>query len=374
LIAGILLGLSSTSTAQAPAQPEAPPVPKENPIAESVTQQVRVDEKFAFVTAKVRWNATKGQRLPLLFDPAVLTNINYPAAGLKLVQAGVNQRRTQLLLALANGSYDIELQYQISVAKKEEESGITLPVQFGLVNQVSVTLLNLDVDVISPQAVSIERKAVGKDTFASLILSPVNDVVIGWRPRSRDVAKEKAVFYAEFTQLYVPTAGVVEGIHHASIRPAQGELNELVISVPKGATVIDVLDPAAAVASKDNKAPVPIVSQWRFDPDSGKLRVSLNPPQSRPFGILIRSQIATGPLPVTQSMGLLSLDNAAGQIGLLGVATGNEVQLDSVDAQTLSAINLEDFPGSVAAVLQAQVPGLTLRRAFRYPDPRLLRH
>jgi len=86
------------------------------------------------------------------------------------------------------------------------------------------------------------------------------------------------------------------------------------------------------------------VSLWRFDPDTRKLRVNLNPAQSRPFALLIRSQMATGPLPFEQSIGLVSVDQAAGQIGWLGLATGNEVQLDGVGADAFSAINLEDFP------------------------------
>ena len=53
------------------------------------------------------------------------------------------------------------------------------------------------------------------------------------------------------------------------------------------------------------------------------------------------------------------MENAAGQIGLLGVATGNEVQLDSVKAEVFSPINLEDFPGECCQRLQAQIPGLT---------------
>src|SRR5205823_1496647 len=49
-------------------------------------------------------------------------------------------------------------------------------------------------------------------------------------------------------------------------------------------------------------------------------------------------------------------------------ATGNEVQLDSVNSEGFSPINLEDFSGDVLPALQAQAPGLTLRRAFRYAD------
>jgi hypothetical protein len=111
------------------------------------------------------------------------------------------------------------------------------------------------------------------------------------------------------------------------------------------------------------------VSLWRFDPDTRKLRVNLSPPQSRPFVLLVRSQIATGPLPFEQSVGLISVENAAGQLGLLGIATRNEVQLDTVTANAFSPINLDDFPGTLAQLLQAQLPGLT-RRAFGYADAR----
>ena len=58
----------------------------------------------------------------------------------------------------------------------------------------------------------------------------------------------------------------------------------------------------------------------------------------------------------------------ANQIGLLGVATGNDVQLDDVGAEKFSAINLEDFPGGISDMLAGQFPGLTVRRAFRYSD------
>jgi hypothetical protein len=194
------------------------------------------------------------------------------------------------------------------------------------------------------------------------VLTPVNGVWIGWIPRRRDVKNEKPVFYAELSQLYVPSAGVIEGSHLVSIRPAQGEIGELVFNVPAGATITDVIDPGVNVGADS------LVSLWRFDPDARKLRVTLNPTQSKPFTIGIRSQVATGPLPFEQSVGLMSVEGAAGQIGLLGVGTGNEVQLDNVSADGFSPINLEDFPGDVTQTITSQFPGLTVRRAFRYSD------
>ncbi|MFN0127496.1 MAG: hypothetical protein ACKV19_12505 [Verrucomicrobiales bacterium] len=343
--------------------------PNHPPVAETFVQEIRVDENFAFATAKIHWPAEKGQKLPVLFEPAVMTKAVYPEAGLKLVQNAADRPQAHYLLALESGSHDVELQYQFAVTTNDKGTGLVLPSGFGLVNTLTLTLSNLDVDVYSPQAVSVDRKAVGKDTVATLILGPTTDIWIGWKPRSRDVAKETAVFHAELTQLAIPTAGVVEGLSHISIKPAQGELAEMVFTVPDGTTITDVIDPLTLAPAEDKVSPS-IVSQWRFDPDAGKLRVSLTPRQSRPFGLLVRSQIATGPLPVTQTVGLLSSDGAASEIGMFGVATGNEVQLDTVTAGTLTSINLEDYPVNLAASLASQIPGLTVRRAFRYADPK----
>ena len=361
MLAGLcLLGLggaarAGTATLVAPAMPE------------TVTHQLRIENNFVLGTATIHWQAEKGQMLPLLFEPAVLTSVNYPKA-LRLERAGGAGRYAQQLRAAAAGTYDIEVHYQLQVTKLDGESGVVLPVPGGLINRALLTLTNLDVDVFSPQAVSVERKAANGNTLATLVLSPGN-AWVGWRPRSRDVKNEKTVFYAELSQLYVPSAGVVEGVHQVSIRPAQGELDELNFDVPAGATITDV---TAAGSPTDNGGAGPAVSLWRFDPDTRKLRVSLNPAQSRPFTLTIRSQVPTGTLPFEQRVGLISVAGAAGQIGLLGIATGNEVQLDDAGAENLSAINLEDFPGNVAAPLAGQFPGLTVRRAFRYANPQAL--
>lgn len=372
LLAGglVWLGWCGTALAAAPTANANPAPPaKAPPLAESVIQDIRVENKFALATARLHWQAEKGDLLPLLFEPTVLTRIDYSTNALKIVAAPVGERAARQLLAQKSGVFNITVQYELPVAKTDAESSFVLPVPFGVVNRLSLTLVNLDVDVLSPQAVAVQRETVGSNTVATLVLAPAADTRIAWKPRSRDVKREQPVFYADITQLYAPAAGVIEGAHYVSIRPAQGELGELVLDVPAGATITDVLDPALASSSDASKATAPpLVSLWRFDPDTRKLRVTLNPAQSRPFALLLRSQTATGPLPFEQSVGLIAVDNAASQIGLLGVATGNEVQLDAVSAEPVAPINLEDYPANVAPVLQAQIPGLALRRAFRYSD------
>ena len=117
---------------------------------------------------------------------------------------------------------------------RDQERGFPLPVHPGLVNRARLTLQGLDVDVFSPQSVLVRREspAESTNTVASLVLAPSMDTWIGWRPRTRDTRREKAVFFAELSQLFVPGPGVIEGWHDVRIRPAQGELAELVFQVP----------------------------------------------------------------------------------------------------------------------------------------------
>jgi hypothetical protein len=339
-----------------------PPLPVLPRIPDSVTQTVRVDDNVARGSAKIHWQAVRGQSLPLLAGNAVLTHITYSTRGLQLLPLPAGSADAQQVVAKESGAFDIEVQYEKRVLTNRENSLLVLPTPWGLINQLQITVANLDVDVFSAEAVSTQCDHSASNTVATLVLSPT-DATVSWKPRSRDVKREKPVFYAEMAQLYVPSAGVIEGVHQVTIRPAQGELGELVLSVPPGVTITDVLDPS------ESPSLTPLVSVWRFDPDTRKLRLALSPPQSRPFALAIRSQMAAGPLPFQQSIGLMAVDSAAGQqIGLAGIATGSEVQLDTVTAEAFSPINLEDFPGDVAARLQGQIPGLTLRRAFRYSD------
>ena len=367
LLTGGLVWLALSHPANSAAQ--------SSPLAESVTQQIRVEEKYALATAKIHWEAAKGEVLPLLMEPAVLTHATYSTHGLKLVQNTVGNRRVEQLVAEEGGTYDIEAQYQVQVTQSGLESGFTLPTPYGLINQLTLTLVNLDVDVVSPQAVSVQRKAEGSNTVAKLVLSPLAQAWIGWRPLSRDVKREKAVFFADFYQLYVPSAGVIEGVHYAAITPSQGELSELTFNVPAGATITDVIDPAQASApggGSVSASGASLVSLWRFDPDKHELRVNLRTAQSQKFALVIRSQVATGPLPVEQRVGLVSVQGAEQQHGFFGVATGNEVQLDDVNtgASGFSQIALGDFPPGLAQSLQGQVAGITMRRAYQYVEAR----
>ncbi len=325
-------------------------------LPQSVAQTIRVDGQFVTGAATIRWQAAEGQHLGVLSSNAILTRISYPPGALEVIPGANGQE----LAARKNGIFEITLDYEMRVAGDKSEAGFALPTPPGLSQTVTLTVANLDVDVASPQAVAVHRNYNASNTIANIVLTP-DSASISWKPRHRDVASEKSVYYADISQLFVPSPGLIEGAHFVSIRPAQGEINELILHAPSGATITDVSD-FSRVA--------PLVALWRFDPDSRQLRITLKHPQSRPFNLLVRSQTAAGPLPFERSVGLLSVENAASQIGLAAIATGSEVQLDTATAPGFSAINLEDFPGETIDALKAKIPGLTVRRAFRYSDPR----
>ena len=349
--------------------------------ADLVEQEIKIDDRFAFGVVKIHWNAEKGQSLPLLFEPAVLTLARYPTDSLRLepmLSAAIGEHASsptnhplQQLFAKRSGNFDLELRYELPVRAGQGQGAIGLPVHSGLVNRVKLTVLDRDVDISSAQAVSVHTEMVGSNTVAEMVLSPATQVCLEWKPRSRDLKHEKPVFYAELAQLFIPTAGVIEAEQSISIRLAQGQISDLVFDVPSGMTVTDVLVRNQSEAHDDPAKPGSgsILSNWRFNPDARTLRVTLGSAQARPFTLLIRSQVTSGPLPFEKSLGLLRVANAAEQLGLVGVATGNEVQLESVTADSLTPVNLEDFPAELVARIQSQFGGLALRRAFRYARP-----
>jgi len=380
----LLLALAGAGepSALAKSPPPAPAPAMQLAVADSVSQQIRIEDRYAQASARLHWRAERGQRLPILFEPAVLTRLDFASNSLRLERAvptpgewRTNTVSAHQLVALRNGEFDIDLRYELRLAKPGAEAGLISPMPPGLVNRLQVTVVNLDVDIGSPAAISVQRERPGSNTVATLVLPPVLRPTISWKPRTRDVQQEKPVFYAEVTHLLVPAAGVIEIAHNIGIRPAQGELSELLFTVPAGATVIDVADGAFPVGTSEarravDKTAAALLALWRFDPDTHKLRVSLRSAQSRPFNLYLRTQIAAGPLPFEKTIGLITVDGAANQLGLLGVATGNEVQLDSVNAESLAPINLEDFPRELVPAMQGLAPGLNVRRAFRYGDER----
>jgi hypothetical protein len=325
--------------------------------ADSITQTARFAENQVDITARITWTAQRGDVLPLLVAPAVLTRLEAPARSIEQVPLELDGQGAVGARALRAGRFEFTLEYQVRTQTRGDETGFVLATRPALVHSMALVLSGVDAEVVAPQAVSVRRDdtaAASGNTHATLVFPPVADAWVGWKPRSRDTRREKSVFHAEVHQVYVPAAGALEGLHQVLLRPAQGQINEFTCLVPAGFTVADATAPSLAT--------------WRFDPDTRRLRVAFTTPHSRPLTILIRTQLATGPLPYEQTAGVLLVEGAATQIGLVAIATGAEVQLDDATGDSFSTINLEDFPVALIEPLKTQTPALALRRAFRVGD------
>ncbi|HON07337.1 MAG TPA: hypothetical protein PLW02_04455, partial [Verrucomicrobiota bacterium] len=329
---------------------------KPESIVLNLNQQGRVQDNYVTVQAQMKWKAEAGARLDFLSFPAVLMNIEYQRQDIDHSAVTVDGKTFNRLIARQNGEFDIKFTYQIAYKKDGSVNTFVLPTTSSLVNKFDIELERLDQEVFSPNAVSIESGKVKRGdievTRATVVFEPRSGLTIGWRPRQRDVKSEKPLFYAELYHLFIPMPGVLEVISETDIRPAQGELDEITFTVPLPITVTDVQ--------------ADFVSSWKFDPDKRILRVQFRSPQSKPFNFIVRSQIITTSLPYTVTNNFIYVEKSAGQVGMAGVATGNEVQLDKVNDDGLSLINLEDFPSKMVSAMTNQIPGLALRRAFRY--------
>ena len=324
----------------------------ETNVVRSLVQTARVKEGYVQVQARMQWQAAAGQTLVFLRPPSVLTSWKSAPATVNLREQLGDNPTSYELAAREAGRYTVEFDYQIPLGAAATTNGFKLPTPTALVNTLNLEFARGDVEVLAPDAVSLTTTHPAADTTrASLVLAPASQELISWQPRSRDVRAEKALFYAELAQLFIPAPGAIESICDVQVRPAQGQLTEMRFLTPPGFTTTDVQ--------------AGFVSGWRFDPDTRALTVQFHSPQSRPFTLRLRLQLSAGALPYRQSLSLIQVTGAAGQVGQAGIATGPEVQLDAVVESGLSAINLEDFPTNLVSDMAAQVAGLTVRRAFR---------
>jgi len=245
------------------------------------------------------------------------------------------------------------LQRDDSMTWSEDSTTRGIPLLTGpaIVQRVTVELDQDGWEFVSPDAMSVQAlpPTPGR-SGATLLLGPANAAMVQLRPKTRDVAAEKPEFYAEAANLFLPGPGVVNGICRVTIRPVQGQISVLELEMPKGFTVGDVANGP--------------VSEWRFDPQSRKLRVVLEPAQATPFHFDVESQLGTAAPPVNLALEPLRIAGAAGEIGMIGLAFGDDAQPENVHGA--SPVNLEDFDGSLIPRGKKGRPLATLQQVFRY--------
>ncbi|MDG1893221.1 MAG: LysM peptidoglycan-binding domain-containing protein [Verrucomicrobiota bacterium] len=324
--------------------------------ASLLDQEIEIKGDRILVNATLHWTTDKPDTLDLLRDPVILKSIQWTGGKAKVFRRETNGQWVHALAAREAGSFEIIFAYEISPSNNRSTQGFTLPTTMALVHQLTLKVINREVDLLCDQSIS-STSQVTEDghTVASMLLAPAEGARIAVRPRARDASREQAVYFAEWSHMFLPSAGLVEGFHTVFIRLAQGELSLLKIKVPGTWTIADVINHGS--------------DGWRFDPGASILSVPLNPPQQGSFQISLRSQLAAEPLPYTRQANIPSLEGAEREVGMLAVATMPDVQLLDLKPVEMSEIRLEDFSSELHQLAGQALNGDPIvRRAFRYGD------
>jgi len=188
--------------------------------------------------------------------------------------------------------------------------------------------------------------AAGK-TVANLRLSSEPAATMTLKPQGRDPRSETTAFHVESRQLVIARPGVIDGRHEFELRPSRGLVKELTLMVPELVTIGDV---EGAVAN------------WRFDAEQRKLVIVLEEAQSETFTVTVATQRTLADLPAEVKLEPLRCTGAEGEVGLIAVAVGSEIQPENSSADGFVAVNPDDFPlPDIDATQQA-----VLHRVFRY--------
>jgi len=352
IVAAAMLGILLPAAPHAHAAVENPMILLQDDArpAESIAQtwQIRKGRLFGVMDIRVRGMA--GDCYVLLNSPAVLTA--FQGNGLRVTKV---QRQGQAAYFVASGSDGVLTAHAtFEMPATDLSGGIHLPTGSAAIQQLTLQMDQAGWEFASPQAVSMlpVPGLSAEQSGAIIVFGPSEEPIIHFNPKRRDAASEVTQFFAEVANLYIPGPGVVNGFHRVTIRPAQGRVSALDFDVPQGFTVGDV-----------KNGPVGI---WRFDPQTRKLHVSVDPAQTDAFNFEIETQLGIEALPTGITLEPIRIEGSAGEIGTIGLAFGSDAQPEGMQLKGLSPIDIEDFDASMIPQNRDGEPVATLQQAYRY--------
>jgi len=347
LLAGFFLTLSNTPI-------QAQVAPGGFSTAKSMEQKValRHGEAKLRVTATGIYSGKPGDTFLLLNAPAVLTS--FEGAGLNLTRGTAEGGNAAYLVTIAGATIpaapEVELTatFSYEVPAPDPSAGIVLPTGPAAFARIEARHDRAGWEFQSDRAVRTSPLdgAGANESAAVLLLAPGATATLTLRPKSRDLASEKTLFYVEADQLFLPGPGVLDGKHRFRIRPAQGRVSSLDLRVPAGLTVSEVTGP---------------IGSWQFDAEAGALSLAIEPPQTAPFEVLVTTQRGLAALPTELEISPIRVTGAAGEVGLAALAFGPDAQPENATATGMSEVNPGDFD---AALLPGE--GILLHRVYRY--------
>ena len=294
LVFGLILAVGAADHAMAEKKAASPPpvIASGMQAADKIVQTWEVSEGRLKASGTVTVTGKPGETFLLLKAPAVLTE--FKGDGLRIGKrhvdgcgmvfvvsirgaAGLGEPAAAAAVRNLNASFSFQMQVG------ENARTWSVPTGPAAVQDVTVVYDKSGWEFDSSEAMRIVANETAPDaqSGAQLLLAPHRSASITLRPKMRDVEAEETQFFVEVANLFLPSPGVIDARHVIRVRPSQGQVRELTLNVPEGFTVSDVA-----------QGPV---SSWQFDADAGRLHIAIEPPQARPFAVLVDTQGASGP-------------------------------------------------------------------------------
>lgn len=345
-----MVGMALTGLVVAGVQPSHAASTVSEKAAQSVVQQWTIRGERLFAEADVVIRGVPGDSFLLLRSPAVLTD--FRAEGLRVSK--VERDGGTAYFAVPERAGLLMARVRFEVPLPDRTSPIELPTGPGVVQRVTVELDQGGWEIVSPMAVQVRVTAdLGPDrSGATLVLAPQVKPIIQFRPKQRDVGAEATQFFAETANLYIPSPGVINGVTRITVRPAQGRVSALELEIPKGLTVGEV-----------GRGPI---GAWRFDSETRRLHLVLEPAQTSLFKFNVETQLGAGELPFALALEPLRVISADGEMGVLALAVGGDAQLESIRASDLSAVSVADFDSDLLPRGADGQPVATVQNVWRY--------
>lgn len=269
----------------------------------------------------------------------------------------VNRDGMYVLRVGAAGKHFFSIKFLTPLPTVEESQrrAFKMPLPMALTNRVSLTVPRTGMDVVAGGAIQFVKEERAESTVATAVFAPGKELIFAWQPRSRETKLETTSYFVDVNALFRFDAGLADGRHRIHFQIAQGELRDVLLTVPEGMTV-------TAVSGQG-------IGAWRFDPATREVEVKLAEPATGDYVLIVSTQMASDKFPCTFKVGLVGLPDAVHQRGTIGIVTTPAVYANL----TLHPpkLNLDDYLRDAALLLKT-VPGLDskhVRHAFRVTDP-----
>lgn len=343
-----LLGLLAAVALFAAGCAAVSPLPDGTPMlqADSAALQVTVPD---FGTES-RVNVTVAMQLTLTAEPGDVFQLLGPECILKDYELSSKHLTVEagelgtLLRADRGGTYRITAEYLVPAGELQGEWAARLWVPDALKNSAAVQLPAEGWRLQSAEAVRIRQDG----TAGEILFEPSERVCeLRWVPEERKTDLETARFVCDVNTLADCRPGMVGLKHSVQFNIAQGELRELQFDVPAGMSITEVRGEH--------------IGTWRYDPETGLLDIVLSEPATDQVHMMVGAQVARRKLPYEAEVQGITVRGAAMQRGVVAFASSVDVQIDLLEVDGLSGINIED-----AARVLAGADKTAIKRAFRY--------